>query len=94
MSSPASWHARWPALQGGVLAVAAAILFGISTPLVQRAGAGGQRELPVVVDPEDGAGGVAGGEGLAQRVLVAGPPSFAFGAGEAGRALDAQLQLA
>lgn len=40
MSSPASWHARWPALQGGVLAVAAAILFGISTPLVQRAGAG------------------------------------------------------
>lgn len=39
-SSPASWHARWPALQGGVLAVAAAVLFGISTPLVQRAGAG------------------------------------------------------
>jgi drug/metabolite transporter (DMT)-like permease len=31
---------RWPALRGGVLAVLAATLFGISTPLVQRAGAG------------------------------------------------------
>src|SRR5512140_511756 len=30
--------ARWPALRGGFLAVLAAILFGISTPLVQRAG--------------------------------------------------------
>lgn len=29
---------RWPALRGGVLAVLAATLFGISTPLVQRAG--------------------------------------------------------
>lgn len=34
-----AWR-RWPALQGGFLAVAAATLFGISTPLVQRAGAG------------------------------------------------------
>jgi drug/metabolite transporter (DMT)-like permease len=31
---------RYPALRGGVLALAAAILFGISTPLVQRAGMG------------------------------------------------------
>lgn len=30
--------AQWPALRGGFLAVLAAILFGISTPLVQRAG--------------------------------------------------------
>ncbi len=29
-----------PALRGGLLALAAAALFGISTPLVQRAGAG------------------------------------------------------
>ncbi|HKB53460.1 MAG TPA: DMT family transporter, partial [Ramlibacter sp.] len=29
---------RWPALRGGLLAVLAATLFGISTPLVQRAG--------------------------------------------------------
>jgi drug/metabolite transporter (DMT)-like permease len=34
-----AWH-RWPALRGGVLAVLAASLFGISAPLVQRAGAG------------------------------------------------------
>lgn len=34
-----AWH-RWPALRGGVLAVLAATLFGISTPLVQRAGTG------------------------------------------------------
>lgn len=31
---------RFPALRGGMLAVLAATLFGISTPLVQRAGAG------------------------------------------------------
>lgn len=31
---------RWPALHGGLLAMAAASLFGISTPLVQRAGTG------------------------------------------------------
>ncbi|MFZ5541956.1 MAG: DMT family transporter [Pseudomonadota bacterium] len=30
----------WPALQGGLLALAAATLFGVSTPLVQRAGSG------------------------------------------------------
>lgn len=30
----------WPAIRGGVLALLAAVLFGISTPLVQRAGAG------------------------------------------------------
>jgi drug/metabolite transporter (DMT)-like permease len=30
----------WPALRGGLLALAAALLFGISTPLVQRAGRG------------------------------------------------------
>lgn len=29
---------RWPALRGGLLALLAATLFGISTPLVQRAG--------------------------------------------------------
>ena len=32
--------ADWPALRGAVLALLAAALFGISTPLVQRAGAG------------------------------------------------------
>ena len=32
--------ARWPALKGGVLALGAAALFGVSTPLVQRAGSG------------------------------------------------------
>lgn len=31
---------RLPALRGGVLALLAAVLFGVSTPLVQRAGAG------------------------------------------------------
>jgi hypothetical protein len=31
---------RWPALGGGLLALLAAGLFGISTPLVQRFGAG------------------------------------------------------
>jgi drug/metabolite transporter (DMT)-like permease len=30
----------WPALQGGLLALLAALLFGISTPLLQRAGVG------------------------------------------------------
>lgn len=30
----------WPAIRGGALALLAAILFGISTPLVQRAGVG------------------------------------------------------
>ena len=30
----------WPALRGGLLALGAAGLFGISTPLVQRAGSG------------------------------------------------------
>src|SRR3954449_7653725 len=41
------WHAggmnhasRWPALRGGLIALTAAVLFGISTPLVQRFGAG------------------------------------------------------
>lgn len=34
-----TWQ-RWPALRGGLLAVLAATLFGISTPLVQRAGNG------------------------------------------------------
>lgn len=34
-----AWR-RWPALRGGVLAVLAAALFGVSTPLVQRAGEG------------------------------------------------------
>ncbi|OJU89125.1 MAG: multidrug transporter [Burkholderiales bacterium 66-5] len=35
-------HTRihWPALRGGLLALLAAVLFGISTPLVQRVGAG------------------------------------------------------
>lgn len=32
-------HARFPALQGGLLALLAAFLFGVSTPLVQRLGA-------------------------------------------------------
>ncbi|MCW5633039.1 MAG: DMT family transporter [Rubrivivax sp.] len=32
--------ATWPALRGGLLALLAATLFGISTPLVQRAGQG------------------------------------------------------
>jgi drug/metabolite transporter (DMT)-like permease len=33
-------RASWPALRGGLLALLAALLFGISTPLLQRAGAG------------------------------------------------------
>ncbi|HRH28444.1 MAG TPA: EamA family transporter [Aquabacterium sp.] len=33
-------HSRWPAVQGGALALAAAVLFGVSTPLVQLAGDG------------------------------------------------------
>jgi drug/metabolite transporter (DMT)-like permease len=33
-------HTRWPAIQGALLALLAATLFGISTPLVQRVGAG------------------------------------------------------
>ena len=32
--------ARWPALRGGLTALTAAVLFGISTPLVQRFGIG------------------------------------------------------
>ena len=32
--------ARWPALRGGLIALAAAVLFGVSTPLVQRFGVG------------------------------------------------------
>jgi drug/metabolite transporter (DMT)-like permease len=42
-----TWHAvdmirteRWPALRGGLVALTAALLFGISTPLVQRFGVG------------------------------------------------------
>ena len=31
---------RWPAVRGGLLALTAAVLFGISTPLVQRFGFG------------------------------------------------------
>jgi len=31
---------RWPAVRGGLLALTAAVLFGVSTPLVQRFGAG------------------------------------------------------
>ena len=31
---------RWPALRGGLMALAAALLFGISTPLLQRLGSG------------------------------------------------------
>ena len=34
----APWHG--PALRGGVLALLAATLFGVSTPMVQRFGAG------------------------------------------------------
>ena len=30
----------WPALRGGLIALLAAVLFGVSTPLVQRFGAG------------------------------------------------------
>lgn len=43
-----SWHSagmllrstHWPAIRGGALALLAAVLFGISTPLVQRAASG------------------------------------------------------
>ena len=38
--SPSPRGSRWPALRGGALALLAAVLFGISTPLVQRFGAG------------------------------------------------------
>ena len=44
---PIRWHAvgmnhasRWPALRGGLIALTAALLFGVSTPLVQRFGVG------------------------------------------------------
>ena len=40
MTAPATPLATRPALRGGVLAVLAAVLFGVSTPLVQRLGAG------------------------------------------------------
>jgi drug/metabolite transporter (DMT)-like permease len=33
-------HRRWPALRGALTAFAAAALFGVSTPLLQRWGAG------------------------------------------------------
>jgi drug/metabolite transporter (DMT)-like permease len=35
-----SSYNRWPALKGGLIAFLAAVLFGISTPLVQRLGTG------------------------------------------------------
>jgi drug/metabolite transporter (DMT)-like permease len=35
-----SAYGRWPALRGGLIALLAAVLFGVSTPLVQRLGAG------------------------------------------------------
>ncbi len=35
-----SFPDRWPALKGGLLALLAAVLFGVSTPLVQRFGTG------------------------------------------------------
>jgi drug/metabolite transporter (DMT)-like permease len=38
--SPAQQTARYPALRGGALAVLAATLFGLSTPLLQRLGVG------------------------------------------------------
>ncbi|HEX5684519.1 MAG TPA: DMT family transporter [Ideonella sp.] len=37
---PAAEGIRWPALRGGLLALLAAALFGVSTPLVQRFGVG------------------------------------------------------
>ena len=40
MSAPLSPRNRWPALAGGLIALLAAVLFGVSTPLVQRLGAG------------------------------------------------------
>lgn len=39
-SEPIPADSRWPALRGGLIAFLAAVLFGISTPLVQRLGAG------------------------------------------------------
>ncbi|HZA95035.1 MAG TPA: DMT family transporter [Burkholderiaceae bacterium] len=38
-SRPAAFG-RWPAVKGGLLALSAAVLFGVSTPLVQRFGVG------------------------------------------------------
>jgi len=38
-ASPPSAQARWPALTGGLIALLAAVLFGVSTPLVQHLGA-------------------------------------------------------
>jgi drug/metabolite transporter (DMT)-like permease len=35
-----TFHSRWPALQGGLTALLAAVLFGVSTPLVQHFGVG------------------------------------------------------
>jgi len=40
MRAPPSRHPRWPALSGGLIALLAAVLFGVSTPLVQRLGVG------------------------------------------------------
>lgn len=40
LGEPNSSDSRWPALRGGLIAFLAAVLFGISTPLVQRLGAG------------------------------------------------------
>jgi drug/metabolite transporter (DMT)-like permease len=37
---PLSPRGQWPALAGGLVALSAAVLFGVSTPLVQRLGAG------------------------------------------------------
>jgi drug/metabolite transporter (DMT)-like permease len=38
MNGPHTHHNQWPALKGGLVALLAAIFFGISTPLVQRLG--------------------------------------------------------
>jgi drug/metabolite transporter (DMT)-like permease len=38
--SALSLRHKWPALAGGLIALLAAVLFGVSTPLVQRLGAG------------------------------------------------------
>ncbi|WP_414636864.1 hypothetical protein [Aquabacterium sp.] len=38
--SPRTLAAAYPALRGGLLALFAAALFGVSTPLLQRAGDG------------------------------------------------------
>ena len=40
MSPAQPEHTHAPALRGGLLAVLAALLFGVSTPLIQRLGAG------------------------------------------------------